>query len=198
VSGDSEHVRVALVDSWLFAVARENVAAELEMIYASASAAIAERGPACWASGRCCNFDAAGHRLYTTGLEMAYCVVRLAGSAWAAAGERARQSGTDAGVEVRIRGRIAAIGPSPSSRGLLADLAAARARGGCPFQVGNLCGVHEIKPLGCRVYFCDRSAQQWQQDLSERLLADIRSLHDRHAIDYRYGEWREMLGMLAR
>lgn len=129
--------------------------AELGSVYADVAREIESRGPACWASGRCCNFTAAGHRLYVTGLEVRYTLSRLDPAAL----------------------------PTP------ADIAAARARGGCPFQAGNLCGVHEIKPLGCRVYFCDRSAQAWQQDLTERMLARIRDIHDRHAIDYRYGEW---------
>jgi Fe-S-cluster containining protein len=67
----------------------------------------------------------------------------------------------------------------------------------CPFQVSNLCSVHSIKPLGCRVYFCDRSAQQWQQELSERSLQEIRAIHDEHGIPYRYGEWRSMLSMFT-
>jgi hypothetical protein len=57
--------------------------------------------------------------------------------------------------------------------------------------------VHRDRPLGCRVYFCDRSAQDWQQDLSERALAMVRAIHDRHGIEYRYGEWRTMLEKLA-
>lgn len=75
-----------------------------------------------------------------------------------------------------------------------ARLAEAVATGGCPFQTLNLCGVHGDKPLGCRLYFCDRTAQQWQNDLYERLLGDLRSLHERHGVEYRYGEWRSMLG----
>src|SRR5262249_48817981 len=72
---------------------------------------------------------------------------------------------------------------------LTADsLSVALARGGCPFQLANLCGVHAIKPLGCRVYFCDRSAQRWQQELSESMLAQIRATHARHAIAYRCAE----------
>lgn len=152
----------ALAHRWLAAAKDPAIAAELEAIYEYTAAAIESRGPACWASGRCCNFEAAGHRLYTTGLEAAYALARL----------------------------------SPDSPLTHESLASARARGGCPFQVANLCGIHTIKPLGCRVYFCDRSAQEWQQDLSERALARVRELHDRHGIDYRYGEWRGMLGML--
>jgi len=145
-----------LVPGWLAAAREPRVVAELELIFAEASRAIAARGPACWASGRCCNFDAAGHRLYATGLETAYCLLR-------------------AGV------------PSQG------DLAAAIARGGCPYQVLNLCGAHGHKPIGCRVYFCDRSAQAWQQELYERLLAELRGLHERHAVSYVYSEWRGLL-----
>lgn len=75
-------------------------------------------------------------------------------------------------------------------------LDAARAAGGCPFQIDNLCSVHMIKPLGCRTYYCDERAQKWQKDLTERMLAKIRAIHDRHALEYRYGEWRGMLGLL--
>lgn len=149
--------------SWLAAARDPTVVSLLESIYADTAAEIAARSPACWASGRCCNFDAAGHRLYVTGLEAAYALSRLASPAL--------------------------LTPE--------KLAAAQERGGCPFQTGNLCGVHAIKPLGCRVYFCDRSAEAWQQDLSERMLTRIRALHDLHGIEYRYGEWREMLGQFV-
>jgi Fe-S-cluster containining protein len=75
-------------------------------------------------------------------------------------------------------------------------LDASRSGGGCPFQIDNLCSVHTIKPLGCRTYYCDKNAQEWQKDLTERMLEKIRAIHDRHALEYRYGEWRGMLGLL--
>lgn len=159
---DDSDCSAALAAAWVGAIARDEIARSLESIFARAASEIESRGPACWASGRCCNFERTGHRLYVTGLETAYALAR-------------------------------------ASRGVTrADIDAARARGGCPFQEHNLCGIHTIKPLGCRVYFCDRSAQSWQQDLCERLLADIRSLHEAHQIEYRYGEWRAMLSMFAR
>jgi Fe-S-cluster containining protein len=150
-----------LCDQWLSAARDAGVAAELEAIYQMIADQIEARGPACWASGRCCNFEKTGHRLYVTGLEAAYTVVRL---------------GRELGV---------------------AEVEAARGRGDCPFLVKNLCGVHQIKPIGCRVYFCDRSAQEWQRELSERTLEQVRRLHERRGIEYRYGEWRGMLEMLA-
>jgi Fe-S-cluster containining protein len=151
------------VQSWLAAARNPGICLALEAVYEMIGDQIKARGPACWASGRCCNFEKTGHRLYVTGLEAAYTVTRLE---------------TPLAAEA---------------------IAAARARGDCPFLAANLCSVHTIKPLGCRVYFCDRSAQEWQQELSERALTQVRQLHDRYEIPYRYGEWRDMLAaVLAR
>ncbi len=159
-----------LARHWLDATARPEIADAMGGVYADAAAAIALRGPACWASGRCCNFEVHGHRLYVTGLEAAWCVAKLP----------------------EIAGTRRENFAEPTLR--LVVLEEARNRGGCPFQVVNLCGVHAIKPLGCRVYFCDRSAQEWQMELSERLIVRVRAIHDEFGIEYRYGEWREMLG----
>lgn len=133
-------------------------------VYADVQREIDSRGPACWTSGRCCNFERTGHRLYVTGVEVALTVLGLA------------QAPGGGGVAL--------------TRASLDD---ALSRGGCPFQVGHLCGAHAHRPLGCRVYFCDRTAQQWQHDLCEDALARVKALHDAHAIPYRYGEWRAML-----
>ncbi len=145
---------------WLAAARGPEVAASLEAVYEMITDQIAARDPACWGSGRCCNFKAAGHRLYTTGLEAAYTLTRL-----------------------------------PSGRDLTSEgLEAAISRGDCPFLALNLCGVHAVKPAACRVYFCDRSAKLWQEELAERAHAMIRALHERHALAYRYDEWRTLLG----
>lgn len=148
--------------AWIEASRRGSVRAQLEAIYAEMGQRIAERGPACWASGRCCHFEAHGHRLYVTGLEAAYTLV-------------------SAGVERRID---------------VGSVEAARAAGNCPFQRENACSVHTIKPMACRVYFCDRSAQQWQQDLSEAMHRRIVELHEREGIPYVYAEWRGLLETL--
>lgn len=157
----------AQAQSWLDAIAHPPIRAGLEAIYAQAAREIEAWGPACWASGRCCNFAKTGHLLYVTGLEAAYCLASLD-----------------------------AI-PTPPPQPNTIALQQARAAGGCPFQHANLCSVHTIKPLGCRIYFCDRSAQTWQNDLTERLLADLRQLHDTHRITYHYGEWHATLNLFA-
>jgi len=68
---------------------------------------------------------------------------------------------------------------------------------GCPFQVGGLCGVHAIRPFGCRIFFCDPSSTQWQQDQYEQFHARLKSLHDTLDVPYFYVEWRSALRALS-
>ncbi|MCB9840940.1 MAG: hypothetical protein H6809_04735 [Phycisphaeraceae bacterium] len=171
--------------AWIDAAGDPGVADALGAVFRNTALAIEARGPACWASGRCCNFEAAGHRLYTTGLEAAFTVVRLGDDA-AIAGNGDQERG--AGLELPQIGR-----PSLTP----ASIAAARERGGCPFQRRNLCTVHDIKPVACRVYFCDRSAQDWQKDLSEQLHERVRVIHEEFGVPYEYAEWRGLLERLV-
>jgi len=62
--------------------------------------------------------------------------------------------------------------------------------GTCAFQVDRLCTVHPVRPIGCRVFFCDRSTDDWQHALCEQFLAELRTLHREHDVEYRYVEWR--------
>jgi len=63
---------------------------------------------------------------------------------------------------------------------------------GCVFQVNNLCSVHAARPLGCRVFFCDPSAD-WQNEVYERHLRSLRDLHEQLDVPYCYMEWRTAL-----
>lgn len=64
------------------------------------------------------------------------------------------------------------------------------APGGCIFQSGKICRVHLIRPMGCRVFFCDSTATQWQQEVYERYHARLKKLHQEMSIPYSYVEWR--------
>lgn len=171
--------------AWIDAAGDLGVADALEAVFRDTALAIEARAPACWASGRCCNFEAAGHRLYTTGLEAAFTVVRLRDEA---ASARIADQERGAGLQLPQIG-----GPSLTPASVAAD----RQRGGCPFQHRNLCTVHDIKPVACRVYFCDRSAQDWQRDLSERMHERVRAIHDEFGVPYEYAEWRGLLERLV-
>lgn len=65
--------------------------------------------------------------------------------------------------------------------------------GACAYQIKGLCTVHAVRPLGCRVFFCQKGTQDWQQDVYEKFLAQLRTLHDENQLEYRYMEWRQGL-----
>jgi len=67
---------------------------------------------------------------------------------------------------------------------------------GCPFQVAGLCGVHAIRPFGCRIFFCDASSTQWQQEQYEQFHSRLKLLHQSLDVPYFYVEWRQALGAL--
>jgi hypothetical protein len=59
-----------------------------------------------------------------------------------------------------------------------------------------MCGVHTIRPFGCRIFFCDPTAAQWQEEKYEQFHGEIKELHERFGIKYFYVEWRQGLGIL--
>lgn len=64
-----DHVR-----AWFEAAARPEIESEIEEIHTEVAETIRRIGPLCLASGHCCRFEAHGHRLYASGLEVARCV----------------------------------------------------------------------------------------------------------------------------
>lgn len=64
-------------EAWFEAARREAVDADLRDLHAKLDADVAGRNPTCWLSGKCCRFDSYGHRLYTTGLEVAWLIAQL-------------------------------------------------------------------------------------------------------------------------
>jgi Fe-S-cluster containining protein len=172
VSGEEDPRVVAeLVAAWRIAAARPEVDAAIRSIHQSIDREVSRRRPLCLASGNCCRFEAFDHRLMVTGLETAWTLHELENSVVDAAAIDA------------------------------AAIVDARERGDCPFLVGDgrrLCGIRTARPMPCRTFFCDRAATGWQQDLHERSLSELRSLHDRFEIPYRYLEWRDALAWLVR
>jgi len=128
-------------------------------MYDSIEAEINKRRPICDISGRCCNFDVYGHKMFITTIELGVFVGRYL---------------TDAKPE-----RDPWNGKS------------------CPFQIGKMCGVHAIRPMGCRLFFCDPTSNQWQNEQYERFHAELQNLHTRLHIPYLYLEWRSALSMLG-
>ena len=72
---------------------------------------------------------------------------------------------------------------------------------GCPFQSGKICTVHAIRPFGCRMFFCDATSTEWQNQAYERFHARLKRLHEELGVPYFYVEWRraiEALGLSGR
>jgi len=68
---------------------------------------------------------------------------------------------------------------------------------GCPFQEGKVCTVHSFRPFGCRMFFCDPTAEDWQREHHERFLTEIKGLHDQLGVPYHYLEWRRALAAMG-
>lgn len=153
-------IEPAVIASWRAAAASIDAQSTIARLHEEIAAEVRVQRPLCVSSGRCCGFEAHGHRLYLTGIETAWTWSRLA----------RRPSAT--------------------------EVDAALAAGTCPFLSGG-CSVHAVRPPGCRIYFCDRDAAGWQSALAERCHLEIRSLHDRLDIPYRYAEWRSLLAAFA-
>jgi len=144
-----------------------SLSAAVALVLAEADADIAARRPVCRASGRCCRFEAYGHRLYVTVAELAHF----------------------AAVEIG-KSKVSAI---PARSVSLPQFFAAERQEGCPYQIDGLCTARDGRPLGCRIYFCDENAQSWQNDVYEKYHAKLRAIHERFNLPYRYVEWREGL-----
>jgi len=68
---------------------------------------------------------------------------------------------------------------------------------GCPFQVNKLCTVRSARPMGCRLFFCDATSTDWQQQQYEIFHARLKQLHETLAVPYFYVEWRQGLAVIS-
>lgn len=150
------------------AVRRSPVDAAVQDLYAQLDHEVTRRRPTCWLSGRCCSFEQFEHRLYVTALEIAWVWWRV-------------QSGPPA-----------LAGPAPTGA------VDGKPCGPCVFQVDRLCSIHAVRPMGCRVFYCQEGTQQWQHELYECFLARLRQVHEEFSLPYRYLEWRTGLDQARR
>lgn len=63
----------------------------------------------------------------------------------------------------------------------------------CPFQFQGKCTAREHRPMGCRIFFCDPTAQHWQNDEYEKQLRTLKAISTTSGVDYRYIEWLHAL-----
>jgi len=184
-----------LRDAVRAASARPDVRDAVEQVYRELADEVARRRPLCVVSGRCCRFEEYGHRLFVTTGELATFLHGLQQGGQPGMGGRAsvRAAGSTGGAALAAR-KDGSDGASPS-RSL--PLAVTTWDGtGCPFQVARLCGVHALRPFGCRIFFCDATATRWQNDAYETFHARLKHLHEQLDLPYFYIEWRQALRAL--
>lgn len=157
------------------AASRADVREAVARVYAALQREIDARHPICSASGRCCRFEEYGHRLYVSTLELAAFVAQL---------PAALPVGS---CQLPVK---------TTSLHLLTTGNSQPATSACPFQIDNLCSVHAIRPFGCRMFFCDTTATQWQNERYERFHAELKRLHEELDVPYFYVEWRQALEAL--
>ena len=68
---------------------------------------------------------------------------------------------------------------------------------GCRYQIDGLCSAHAVRPFGCRVFFCDPTADAWQQEQYEVFHTRLKRMHDELRVAYLYVEWRQGLAALT-
>jgi Fe-S-cluster containining protein len=125
---------------------------DLDLLLEELDYEVKDLGARCWLSGDCCDFDAAGHRLYTSEIE-------------------ARRFAK--GVDL--------AGWDPASRL-------------CPAWKDRRCTAREHRPLACRTYFCDPKFAERTRELTERYVARLKWLHEKHRLAWDY---RDLLDHLA-
>jgi len=166
---------------WFAAAAEESVDTALRCLFDRLEQEVRGKGLVCDRSGRCCHFDEFGHRLYATALEIAWLLTQV---------ERTQLPPPALGppeTPAPAPGSTPGIVPATDQRVYPTEIDPA---GPCVFQVDGLCTVHAFRPVGCRVFFCDKTTDDWQHDLCERFLAELRQVHREHTVAYQYMEWR--------
>ena len=164
--------------SVLEAADRPEVRAAVEKLYAAVQGKIDERRPLCIVSGRCCRFEEFGHRLFVTTIEMAAFVHELNGRVTGGPPMSFEpKNGGDPSATQRIKVQLPLVWDGT----------------GCPYQINKLCSVHAFRPFGCRMFFCDATSTEWQNQQYERFHAELKQLHETHKVPYFYIEWRQAL-----
>ncbi len=155
--------------------------AELDAFFGQLDQRIAEHQPVCRNRGVCCKFDAFGHKLYVTTLELAYFRARHADRLQEQNPRPKRDAQRAAGFSLRDSNAANAASGGEQS---------------CPFQLDGLCTTREARPVGCRVFFCESADERWQSELTEWALARLREMHEQFDVAYSYTEWLAALDEL--
>ena len=67
------------------------------------------------------------------------------------------------------------------------------ANGRCPYQASEGCQARQYRPSGCRIFYCRDLSRDFQQELTEQVLARLREMHEKYHAPYYYAELTDWL-----
>src|SRR4029078_2332056 len=137
-----ERTRGIPVDLLALTANRADIIDEVAALYRELDAEIAAHSPACWNKGECCRFGEYGHRLFVTTLEVAYYLARPS---------------SDPLTRVSSDRSLPVLG-SDALLSLAKDI--------CPHAHDGRWHARDRRPMGCRIFYCDAAAQDWQGPLT--------------------------------
>jgi uncharacterized protein len=137
--------------------------AAVEQLYAIVDQHLAGAESDCEACGQCCQFEKFNHRLFVTSLEMLYLI----------------QGVEKLGLEVKES--LKCVGQSSTLQFR------------CPFQKGNQCVARAFRPTGCRIFFCRGLDKNYQHELAEETLRQLRQFHQQFKAVYYYADLADWL-----
>jgi Fe-S-cluster containining protein len=135
------------------------IAEAVEDLYQWIDNQVADKRLSCEACGRCCDFEAYGHKLFVTTPELVHLRHYLSGEN---------------------------IKSMTGSR--------------CPYQYNNKCSIHRSRFASCRIFNCsgvDEASVDFQSELSEQALAQLKNICATYNLPYRYTELSSALNRLA-
>ena len=67
----------------------------------------------------------------------------------------------------------------------------------CPHAFDGHCQVREVRPVGCRIFYCDSESTAWQGPLTETWMGRLRALHAQLGVPSIYADWMAVLDALG-
>ncbi|MCK6482855.1 MAG: hypothetical protein HUU22_05095 [Phycisphaerae bacterium] len=159
-------------------------------LYARLDAEIASHAPVCTNRGECCHFDTYGHLLFVTPVELAYFVTGVRRNGRGAVGNGGGPPDETTQPAERCDPADVAHASTADARTAQRTLPLmAGTERICPYQIGGRCTARDHRPIGCRIFYCDPSAQAWQSDVFEKYLAELKQIGAELGVEYRFVEW---------
>ncbi len=66
----------------------------------------------------------------------------------------------------------------------------------CPAGCADGCREYDHRPAGCRIFYCQSISNDYQYELTEQVLRNLRQLHNELDAPYLYADWMAWLGAI--